>query len=417
MRFLPSGRSRLCLQISLLAIMVHPAQAVILLTGDNAANQTAPDAARTDIFNAVGQVVNGAGVGGFGSAVAIRGKYVLTANHVSVTTGSHITFDGVALYERDTAFAPVKIGVADLKLIKLLEDPGLNEVKLFDAAQGDVPYDEGEPPETIFTTATIVGVGRGRDPGDNDGNTVWDWASSSTMAKRWGTNRIEGSVLVGYQSQDYEALVTTLEASSGNDEAAVVSFDSGCGMFVEHAGEWKLAGIATAVETGGSSTFDDADGDQNYFVRITSYAAAVEAAIPDLTTYAGWKVDHSLYGGNGNDDADGDGDGIPLLLEYALGGLPDEMSQDVLPVQQLTEDGPSTYLELVVTRPIGLQNISYVPQTTTDLANWPLDSAGILDDSPTAVDNGDGTETLVYRRAAAVTAQDHAFIRLQVVAN
>ena len=32
-------------------------------------------------------------------------------------------------------------------------------------------------------------------------------------------------------------------------EAAVSIYDSGCGLLVEHAGEWNLAGIATAVET------------------------------------------------------------------------------------------------------------------------------------------------------------------------
>ena len=422
MLLLPSSGIRLCLQTCLVACLVLPSQAVILLTGDNSANQTAPDAARADIFNAVARVCTDTGGGAFGSAVHLRGKYLLTANHVNVNTGTHVTFDGgVTLYERDTAFAPVQIAPnVDLKLIKLVEDPGLNEVKLFDGATGDIPYDIGPPPELVYTTATIVGSGVGRDANDLDGNTVWNWGSGGTIAKRWGINRIEGNETINYQAGSYDALETTLEVGSGDNEAAVVIYDSGCGLFVEHEGEWKLAGIAatlTTISGSNTSTFDAASSDSNYYVRIKSYTADIEAAIPDPTTYAGWKVDHSLYGADANDDADTDGDGIPQLIEFALGGDPRRAGMDILPTRQVTEDGGSDYLELVVTRPVGLQGLSYIPQTDTTLTTWPADSTGIVNASPTPTDNGDGTETLVYRRAAAVSAHDKAFIRLRVQAS
>ena len=93
------------------------------------------------------------------------------------------------------------------------------------------------------------------------------------------------------------------------------------------------------------------------------------------------------------------------------------MDLGILPHQRVTEDGGSEYLELAVTRPIGLQGLSYVPQTDTTLSSWPTDSTGILDPSPTPTDNGDGSETLIYRRSEAVSANEHAFMRLKVQTN
>ncbi len=418
MRFFPSGWFRLHLQVFLLMSLVVPVQAVILVAGDNSANQTPPDAARTDIFNAVAKICNGSGGGAFGSAVCIRGKYMLTARHVNLVDGTHVTFDGgVTLYEIDGSFSPTQIGTADLDLFKLVEDPGLNEVKLFSAAQGDIPYEEGDPAETIYTTATIIGAGLGRNPADNFDDNAWNWGGTSTMAKRWGTNRIEDSFSVT-GAYTYQAIDTTLEASSGNDEAAVTRYDSGCGLFVEHDGEWKLAGIATLVSriTGtDASVFDDTTNDLNRYVRITPLAATIESLIPDPSTYTGWKTDHSLYGGDADDDADTDGDGIPQLMEFALGGDPNSNDRSILPTMKMTEDG-DTFLEMTVTRPIGLTGVVYVPQTNTGLSLWPTDDAGV-DDSPDISDNLDGTEDVTYRRTQAISGSVHAFMRLRVEAS
>ena len=174
-----------------------------------------------------------------------------------------------------------------------------------------------------------------------------------------------------------------------------------------------MAGLATLVSTDGLATFSTS-GDVNYFVRIENYASAIEAAIPDTETYSGWQTDHSLYGADANNTADTDNDGIGQLHEFAFGGDPNENDLSILPTHELVEDGGSIYLEITLTRPKDLQGITYTPQTTTDLSNWPSDSTGIVDDTPTAVDNGDGTETLTYRRSQAVAGADHAFIRIDV---
>ncbi|MFU8847381.1 MAG: hypothetical protein ACNA77_01515 [Opitutales bacterium] len=394
-----------------------PLQAVILFSGDNSTNTSAPDLLREDAFNAVARVCNGDGTGTSGSAVHLRGKYMLTARHV--TLRSHVTFDGASFYARDTAFTPVTFGTADIKLFKLIEVPSQATIPLY-TGNTDIPSTRtggSRPPRLTYTTGTLIGWGLGRDINDLEGPT-WNWGSTSTLDKRWGTNRIESSTAITYTlgtfDYSYTALTTKANSSSGNNEAAATLFDSGSGLFIDDGGTYKLAGITTVVETAGSSTFSDASGDTNFFVRITEYAEAIEAAIPDVTSLAGWKVDHSLYGADAENDADPDFDGISQLMEFALGGDPNVNDRSILPVHALVEDGGSTYLELRLTRPIGLQGISYIPKTTADLKIWPNDSSGIADPAPLPQDNHDGTETLIYRTSQTVSEAEQAFIRIDI---
>lgn len=135
---------------------------------------------------------------------------------------------------------------------------------------------------------------------------------------------------------------------------------------------------------------------------------------PDQTQYAGWKLYHSLAGNDALDTADTDADGIGQLHEFALGGDPNENDLSILPTHSLVEDGGSSYLELNVTRPIGLQGISYTPRTTTDLSNWPVGSIDIANPNPTPVNNLDGTETLTYRRNQAVAEINQAYLRVEI---
>jgi hypothetical protein len=401
---------QLCLGAILCLATAPTARAVILYSGDNVANQTAPDSARAGAFAAIARICNANGGGTTGSAVHLRGKYMLTADHV--TLRSHVSFDGINFRARDTAFAPIKIGESDMKLFKLVDDPGLPGTPLFTDQVGDV-----------FSTATLIGWGRGRDPDIADSGlgptNTWTWGSGATEAKRWGTNRIDSQIRFdGPFGNTYSALVTNLDRNQGEDEAAAALFDSGSGLFVEDDGLWKLAGLTTAVTDSGSSTFGSfLSWDQNYFVRISAYAGAIEAALPDLDTFAGWAIDNSLHGSDAAPGADTDGDGISQLVEFALGGDPGRSDPDILPELRLTDAAGDQFLELVLTRPIGRQGICYTAQTTDQLSSWPSDSSGIADPSPPPDDNGDGTETLVYRRAQPVDDGSRGFLRITITEN
>ncbi|MEO0508444.1 MAG: hypothetical protein AAF065_01135 [Verrucomicrobiota bacterium] len=375
---------------------------VILYSGSNDINLTAPDAARENVFNSVGRIANSSQ----GSVVHIRGKYLLTADHVNVNTNS-VTFDGVTSIARDTQFAPIQIAGSDMKLIKLLEDPGLPETELLDNNRAD-----------IAATGTLIGWGVGRDESVDDpasgAKNTWEWGNSGTMSKRWGTNRIDFGNFGEIADYEYNYLQTDLDSNAGNDEAGLTIYDSGSGLFVNHNGTWKLAGISAAVSTSGSCTFAFIGDDLNYFVRVSSYIDDIEAAIPDPTIYSDWKIENSLYNTDAFDTADTDGDGVPQLLEFAFGGNPHQSDAGILPIVQQTQDGDSLYLELKVTRPIGLSEVTYTPMTTDNVTFWPTDSAGIYDSDPASVNNGDGTETLIYRRSTPIMTSTTAFIRISV---
>ena len=405
-----------CLISTLALILSSPlSQAIILYSGDNSANLVAPNNARVDIFDAVARVCNSTGGQTAGSAVHIKGKYMLTANHVSNRT--HITFDGNNFFMRDTAFTPVKIGNTDMKLFKLMEDPALPEKTLYTGTNGGVG-----------STATLVGWGRARNPNLTDpdftSTNIWQWGNSSTELKRWGTNRIETSLnRLGYGGDYYDVLVTTLSPYAGNNEASAAIYDSGSGLFVQNNGIWKLAGITSYIssptqpQNTNTSTFhtNPNNRDMNFFVQVSTYASQIEAVIPDISTYSGWKIDNSLYGNEAEDEADTDFDGLEQLLEFAFGGDPNKNDLDILPILSLVEYGGNTFLELTVTRPTGLQGITYIPQTTTDLSNWPNDSTGIDDPNPLPQENADGTETLIYRRSQPLSLIDEAFIRINIL--
>ena len=404
--------------IGLLAFVLSPptVHGIILYSGDNSENLEAPDSARSDVFDAVARACNSTGGQTSGSAVHIKGKYMLTANHVY--NRSHVTFDGSSFFTRDTTFTPVKVANTDMKLFKLVEDPGLPEKILYSGTNGDVG-----------STGTLIGWGRGRntnvaDP-DFTSTNIWQWGNTSTELKRWGVNNIVTSTnQQGIGGNYYEVLVTTLSPYAGDNEAGAAMYDSGSGLFVEDAGVWKLAGITSYVyspttpqgTSTNTSTFHRFSNsmDRNYFVRVSTYASQIQAAIPDISTYSGWKIDHGLYGNEADNESDTDYDGVKQLLEFALGGDPNANDTNILPSQALIEYGGSTYLELTVRRPIGLSGIAYTPQTTNDLNNWPSDSVGIDDPTPEPQNNADGTETVVYRRSQALSQSGQAFIRLNI---
>ena len=388
------------------------ANAVILYSGDNSANQSAPDAARTAIYNAVARVTNATGTSSNGTAVHIRGKYILTANHVGGI--AYFLLNG-SIYQRDPSFTPVSFGSVDMKLIKLIKDPGLPEIELYTGTR-DIRYWQGG---WQYATGTLIGWGRGRDPSDPSGPT-WNWGDDSTIAKRWGTNRIEDTESMNYSlggtNYTYQGLQTKLGSNNGANEAAVSYYDSGSGLFIEDSGTWKLAGLATLVQAGGSSIFSFATNNsinyENYFVRIRSYASQIEAAIPDLSVYSEWLIDHSLYNSDAEDTADTDYDGVTQLLEFALGGDPNQAEQNLLPVEQITEISGNRYLEITFNRPQNISGITYSARTTPDLDSWPNNSNGV--NPPIVSANGDGTESVTFRRTLALEDADEAYMRVDV---
>lgn len=313
-------------------VFASHANAILLASGDNDVNQTDPGTGVP--FHAVALICNDGGSSPAGSAVYLGGKYLITANHVANRT--HITFDGSTYWARDTGFTPLRIGEVDMKLIKLIDDPEIAGVSLNTNSSNDTSSD-----------ATLVGWGRAHDistpsPTTSGQRITWDWGENDTISKRWGTNRVEGSETVT-TSGNYTGLFTYLDNSGGDNEAAMITYDSGSGLFIEIDDQWYLAGLTTLVSQqsgsgtstfGGNSPFNR--GDKNSFVRISSYATDIEAAIPDTTTFAGWITDHGIYDASAEADADPDLDGLSNLLEFALNSDPNLSSVEDAPESSFT---------------------------------------------------------------------------------
>lgn len=112
-------------------------------------------------------------------------------------------------------------------------------------------------------------------------------------------------------------------------------------------------------------------------------------------------------------DADADGDGIRNLLEYGLGGDPNEAGRDPLPLTgfaTFTVEGvPGDYLTLTFTRPDGIRDLSYDVSVSSDLATWA--ATAVLEET---IANGDGTTTYIYRDVEPLGSAERRFMVLEV---
>lgn len=170
----------------------------------------------------------------------------------------------------------------------------------------------------------------------------------------------------------------------------------------DHSGDYvlRLFGSDTQIET---------SQDLNVFVN------------PNTNVFEDWIAGY--FPGNTDPNfvgvtADPDGDRAANLLEFALGMNPTNAElppfaphQPGPPTAQIQNLNGSNYLVLIVQRPIGRLGVSYIGEVSPDLVNW---SQGVLVGSP--ANNGDGTETVLFRDLIPSTQAPIRFMRLRVQA-
>ena len=199
--------------------------------------------------------------GPIGTGVYLGNRYVLTAGHVGPLTSVKV---GLVDYLIDSSPA-VAIETADMKLVRLASDPGLGGVRL------------NSNPSADGGAAHLVGYGVGRASTSSPGSSPVTWGDSSTAIKRWGTNFVDGAIgaaLVGGYTSDL--LRTQFNSNAGANEAALTIYDSGSALFRQIGSDWYLVGLGAYVQNSGyslaSSQFNSTESDDNYFIRISSYA-------------------------------------------------------------------------------------------------------------------------------------------------
>jgi hypothetical protein len=240
-----------------ISFTMGPAHAIVFFSQGNDANLTSPGGGLP--WDNVVQMQSGTGP--IGTGVYLGNRYVLTAGHVGPLTSVKV---GFVDYLLDSSPA-VAIGKADMKLVRLALDPGLNGVRL----NSNSLADGGE--------AYLVGYGVGRSSSSLLGSSPVTWGDSSTAIKRWGTNLVDGAIsgvqVGGYTS---DLLRTQFNSNAGVNEAALTIYDSGSALFRQIGSEWYLVGLGAYVQNSGyslaNSQFNSTESDDNYFIRISSYA-------------------------------------------------------------------------------------------------------------------------------------------------
>ena len=244
-----------------ISFTMWPVHAIVFFSQGNDANLTNPGNGVP--WENVVQMRSGSGP--IGTGVYLGNRYVLTAGHVGPLTSVKV---GFLDYQLDSS-APVSIGTADMKLVRLASDPGLGTVRLNTSSVSD------------GGSAYLVGYGVGRAPSSSLGTSPVTWGDSSTATKRWGTNFVDGAIpgvqVAGYTS---DLLRTQFNTNLGANEAALTIYDSGSALFRQIGSEWYLVGIGAYVQNSGYSLASDEsnpnDSSDNYFIRISSYSNAAD---------------------------------------------------------------------------------------------------------------------------------------------
>ena len=210
------------------------------------------------------------------SAVFLGWGFLFLASHVA--NRAYVTFDNNTQWAVEPG-SHQDIANADLKVFRLQDDPGLPPLLLYEdaVAGGD-----------LNQVSTVIGWGVGRDEGTPPNTDDVPWGNSTTRAKRWGTNTtLPSPADIVLEDWTTTTLVTTLQSTAGDDEAAATLHDSGGALFQFIDGNWQLAGIAITVSQQDISSFGPGStGDFNYFARIASYSDEINAIIPEPSTWA-----------------------------------------------------------------------------------------------------------------------------------
>lgn len=280
--------------LAFICFCASPARAIILFGADNSANTSDPGGGLP--WDAVGKLTNSTATTVAPSAIYLGNGYMLTANHVDMTGLTSVTFDGTSTLLIDTSYTPKQVAAGvDLKIFKLTTNPSVTAVHLL-----SLPVEQ-------VANAYMVGWGVGRDPAESVGDTSVLWGNNATATKRWAINVPKVATTIG----GYDAIKTFLGSPTGTpsgvgaDEGALTINDSGSALFQKLGDTWYLIGVATTVETAGTSNFGNdtstlPHGDYNGFVRISSYAEDIDKiiAVPEpaalplaaLAALAGWAM-------------------------------------------------------------------------------------------------------------------------------
>ena len=197
-----------------------------------------------------------------------------------------------------------------------------------------------------------------------------------------------------------EVFSTTVGAPGGSTSASFdLSVPVGVGSVIDFA---VTPGAGTDIN------FDAVD----YRAQITLPAATFP------TSYNGWQEQYFTSQQINDPAISGDqaaplGDGMCNLLKYAFGIAPNVLASNWQPFVRVQTVGALPYLTLSFRRVPANDDLTYLVEAADSLDDGAWSADPVLVGNP--VDNGDATETDVYRDVVPLTAGPRRFMRLRVI--
>ncbi|MBC8136485.1 MAG: hypothetical protein H8F28_11410 [Fibrella sp.] len=233
-----------------------PAQAVVRFGSPNQKYMASTGEYASIPFGRIaidGATVDGNGIPRGGNpAWPISPNWALRANHAAAgRTGFDIVQNGVA----HRVVESVNVAGTDLLLVRV-EDPFSSFFNMYrgsdEIGKEMVVFGSSDPSKTTEVRTGTPSLFNGWNLG---ATTEVPLQPGEVRNINWGRNTVTSFEMVGNTNTLYSTFdAPTLPggalnpASVGDDEAIVYTGDSGGGVFIEEAGEWRLAGIVFAVD-------------------------------------------------------------------------------------------------------------------------------------------------------------------------
>ena len=243
-------------------------------------NTTATDYV-SEIWNRTVYMGAGTGVylGNFGGT-----HWVLTAAHVSSTSGTIATSDGQSIVLSSggnvyTSFTNDDGTTADIKLFSVTATGTAAD---YLDALGNIEIYTG----TLYTNTALYCVGTGYNLSVGSGI-----AGDGTRVKQWGEFYANGLLTQApYSGYAYTSSAFQEIFSKSGNSVQCGDKDSGSGAFVKNGDSWELAGIAITVGGNGTATAVDYYENGNAicatnFVDLSKYASQIYAVIPEPSAF------------------------------------------------------------------------------------------------------------------------------------
>ncbi len=218
------GRRWAWVLVLILVLQSLPGHAVLFYaTADPSSNTTAP----TGTLAGSGWQYQGEWAGFSGTPIASH--YFISAHHIG-------GIEGTVFHWNDLSFTT----------INHCDDPS-SDLRIWQVRETFSPF------APLYTLSNEIGkrlvvIGRGTQRGEavTVNGKVHGWKPGATdRVQRWGENAITNTTT---NSPGGEQLVTTFDATSGENEADISEGDSGGAVYIQDGSIWKLAGINYAVD-------------------------------------------------------------------------------------------------------------------------------------------------------------------------